>query len=75
MKKGLLDLNKQLLLTWQLKNNAPHLNTALPTYQWIPQQQQQYLPSPTEPKSRGFFQIKEKYPMDGQHVLEGSHPG
>ena len=32
MKKGLLDLNKQLLLTRQLKNNAPHLKTALPTY-------------------------------------------
>ena len=32
-KKGLLDLNKQLPLTQQLKNNAPHLKTALPTYQ------------------------------------------
>ena len=30
---------------------------------------------PTEPKSKGSSQTKEKYPMDGQHVLEGSHPG
>ena len=32
MKKGLLDLNKQLLLSQQLKNSAPHLKTALPMY-------------------------------------------
>ena len=30
---------------------------------------------PTELKSRGFCWIKEKYPVDGQHVSEGSHPG
>ena len=37
--------------------------------------QQQYLPNPTELKSGGFSQIKEKYLLDGQHVSEGSHPG
>ena len=26
-------------------------------------------------KSGGFSWTKEKYPVDGQHVLEGSHPG
>ena len=31
--KGHLDLSKQLLLAQQLKNNAPHLKIALPTYQ------------------------------------------
>ena len=31
--------------------------------------------NPTEQKLEGFSQIKEKYPMDGQHVSEGSHPG
>ena len=30
---------------------------------------------PIEPRSRGSSQTREKYPMDGQHVLEGSHPG
>ena len=30
--KGLLDLNKQILLSQQLKNSAPHLKTALPMY-------------------------------------------
>ena len=34
-----------------------------------------HLPSPREPRSRGSSQIKERYPMDGQNVLEDSHPG
>ena len=70
MIKGLLDLNKQ---TW-LKDIAPHLKTVPWMYKWI-SQQQQYLPSPTEIKSGGSSWTKEKYPMEDQHVLEGSHPG
>ena len=68
--KGLLDLNK---LT-QLKDTAPHLKIVLHMYKRIPQQQQ-YLPSPTEMKSGGSSHTREKYPKDGQHVLEDSYPG
>ena len=37
--------------------------------------QQHYLPSHIEMKFGGFSQIKEEYPIDGQLVSEGSHPG
>ena len=30
---------------------------------------------PHRTEIQGFSWIKEKYPMDGQHVSEGSHPG
>ena len=65
---------QKLWLTRQLKVTAPHLKTVPHTYQWI-MQQQQHLPSPTEPRSRGSSQTKERYPVDGQHLWKDSHPG
>ena len=37
--------------------------------------QQHYLPTPIEMKFGGSSQTKEEYPMDGQLVSEGNHPG
>ena len=70
MKRGLPDLNK---LT-QIKKNAPHPRI-VPHIHQRAQHQQQHLPSPIEMKFGGFSQTKEEYPMDGQLVSEGSHPG
>ena len=36
---------------------------------------QEHLSSLIEPRPGGSSWTREKYPMDGQHVLEGSHPG
>ena len=70
MKRGLQDLSKQT----QIKNNVPHCKIAPHIYQRA-QCQQHHLPSPIEMKFGGFSQTKEEYPVDGQLVSEGSHPG
>ena len=70
MKRGHQDLNRPKLI----QSNAPHLRTVPHTYQRA-QCQQHHLPSPIEMKFGGSSQTKEEYPMVGQLVSEGSHPG
>ena len=70
MKRGLQDLNRPKLI----QSNAPHLKIVPHTYQRA-QFQQHHLSSPIEMKLGGSSWTKEEYPMDGQLVSEGSHPG
>ena len=70
MKRGLQDLNRLKLS----QNNAPHLRIVPHTHQRA-QCQQHHLLSHIEMKFGGSSQTKEEYPMDGQLVSEGSHPG
>ena len=58
------------------QNNAPLHRTVPHTCQRAQCQHLQYhLQNPIEMRLGGSYQIKEEYPMVGQLVLEGSHPG
>ena len=74
MKRGLLDLNKQITHSQWLTNSAPHLKTVLPTYQWKPQLHQQYLQNPTEMKF-GESPDKRKVPCRWPACLRRQPPG
>ena len=70
MIKGLLDLNK---LTHLTQGHCPTPQNS-PTYLTM----NALAAAPIKPhrtKIWGILQTREKYPVDGQHVLEGSHPG
>ena len=58
----------------QIKNNVPHPRI-VPHIHQRAQFQQHHLPSCIEMKFGEFSLTKEEYPMDGQLVSEGSHPG
>ena len=62
-----------------IKNNSEQCPTPQNSPTHIPKSSVPTTPvSPTKPhrnEIRGFYQIKEEYPMVGQLVLEDSHPG
>ena len=67
MKRGLQDLNKLKII----QRIAPHHKTV--PHIW--QNCQYLLLNPTEMKSGESYQTREEYPVVGQLVSEGSHPG
>ena len=50
------------------QNSPTYIPMKTPTAAAVPTK------NPIEPKFGEFFWIKERYPVDGQHVSEGSHP-